>query len=71
MEKQIINALRKKYEGDIELAKANVSIFLRQSVGVGEHPDIMATIDLEVEKIAEAEDKLVVLQQHFEENAKS
>ena len=35
---KIINALRKKYEADMEAALATIDIYLANSVGIGEHP---------------------------------
>ena len=54
-----------KYQGAIEEAKANIEIYLTNSVGIGEHPDIIQAIDSQMEVIAEAEDKIVVLESHF------
>ena len=65
MKDQILKALRMKYQGAIEEAKANIEIYLTISVGIGEHPDIIQAIDSQMEVIAEAEDKIVVLESHF------
>ncbi|SVB76115.1 uncharacterized protein METZ01_LOCUS228969 [marine metagenome] len=64
----ITEALRLKYEGAIAEAKANIEIYLTNSAGIGEHPEILSAIDTQVEKIAEAEDKLIVLAQYFKED---
>jgi hypothetical protein len=61
----LIKALVKKLEGEIEVAKANVLVYVRNSVGIGEHGDIVETIEKEIAKIAEAEDKLEVCKNHF------
>lgn len=61
----IVKALELKYQGAIAEAKANIEIYLTNSVGIGEHPEILSAIDTQVEIIAEAEDKLIVLDQHF------
>lgn len=61
----LIKALVKKLEGDIEVAKANVLVYIRSSTGIGEHSDIVETIEKEIAKIAEAEDKLEVCKAHF------
>ena len=61
----IISALRKKYEADMAIAKANINIYLKNSAGIGDHSDIIETIDKEVTKLADAEDKLSSLQAHF------
>jgi len=65
MRKVLIDALRAHYQGEIAKHKANVEVFLENSTGVGEHPDVVETISLEVTKIAEAEDNLNVLEKHF------
>ena len=54
----LLKALIKKLEGEIEVAKANIKVYTRQSVGIGEHIDIVETIEKEVEKIADAHDKI-------------
>ena len=65
MRKVIIEALKAHYQGEIAKAKANVEVFLENSAGVGEHPDVVETISVEVEKIAAAEDNLNALEKHF------
>ena len=54
----LLKALITKLEGDIEVAKANILVYTRQSVGIGEHIDIVETIEKEVQKIADAHDKI-------------
>ena len=65
MKDQLLKALNMKYMGEIEAAKANIEIYLTNSVGIGEHPDIIGAIDSQMHQIAEAEDKIVVLRTHF------
>jgi len=54
----LLEALVKKLEGEIEVAKANIIVYTKSAVGVGEHSDIVETIEKEVTKIAEAQDKI-------------
>jgi hypothetical protein len=54
----LFTALIKKLEGDAEVAKANLLTYQRNSVGIGEHPDIVEAMETQVSKIAEAEDKI-------------
>jgi predicted sugar kinase len=61
----ILKALKQKYEAEIEFHKVNIEILLNNHVGVGEHPDIMKTIDQEVAILAEWEEKLQILTKHF------
>ena len=55
----------KKLEGQIEVAKANVMVYTRNAAGIGEHVDIVETMELEIAKIAEAEDKIEAIKKHF------
>ena len=61
----LLKALCLKLEGEIEVAKANVMVYQRNSAGIGEHPDIVEAIETQVAKIAEAEDKLETINKHF------
>ena len=62
----MIKALKKKYEADIEEAKATAEIYLEKPVGIGEHPQFVKELDTLMSKIAEAEDKLTVVNQRFD-----
>ena len=55
-------ALRARYEADIAEADATINIYLTNSVGIGEHPQHIEEVDKLVSKIAEAKDKLEVLE---------
>ena len=59
MREIIINALRLKYKGVMAEAKANIEIYLENPAGIGEHPEVLAAIDSELLKLAEARDKLL------------
>ena len=54
----IKEALIKKLEGDIEVAKADLRTFLAQPIGVAEHIDYVVTAEKKLENLASAEDKL-------------
>ena len=61
----LIEALTKRLEGEIAVAKANIQVYMKNSAGIGEHTDIIGAIETEIAKIAEAEDKLMVCREHF------
>ena len=63
--KMIIDALRKKYEAEIVAAKANIDVYQKNPAGIGEHPDLVAAVDTEMVKLADAEDKLETLKKHY------
>jgi hypothetical protein len=64
---QKISAMKKLYNAEIDIYKAEVQNYLDNPVGVGEHGNLVDTMDNLVAKIAEAEDKLIVLETHFSE----
>jgi len=68
MKSRIIQALVKSAEGNVAKHKMNVEVYLNNPVGVGEHSDIMETIQEEIDKISHYEDQLAVLRKHFVTN---
>jgi hypothetical protein len=67
MREQMINALKSHAVAHIEKHRMNVEIYLNNPVGVGEHSDIMDTIEKELNAIAEYHDQLEVLNTYFKE----
>ena len=61
----LLQASVKKLEGEIEVAKANVMVYKKNSAGIGEHPDIVEAIETQIAKISEAEDKIEAINKHF------
>ena len=57
----IKEALIKKLEGDVEVAKADLKTFLAQPIGVAEHIDYSVTAEKKLEALAHAMDKLQAL----------
>ena len=64
---QKISAMRSMYKAQIEVNKAEVQNYIDNPVAVGEHGNLVETMDKLIAKIAEAEDKLLVLETHFSE----
>lgn len=54
----IKEALIKKLEGEIEVAKADLRTFIANPMGVAEHIDYVVTAEKKLEALAHAEDKL-------------
>ena len=54
----IKEALIKKLEGEIEVAKADLRTFIANPMGVAEHIDYVITAEKKLEALAHAEDKL-------------
>ena len=61
MRRAILDALRAKYEAEIAEADATANIYLDNSVGIGEHPQHIDEINKLIDKIAQAKEKLDVL----------
>ena len=61
----MINAMRKHAEAEIELHKTNVEIYMQKVVGIGEHSDIIETIQKELDAMASADDRLEMLNKYF------
>jgi hypothetical protein len=61
MRRAILNALRARYEAEIAEADATVNIYLSNSVGIGEHPQHIDEVNKLVDKIAQAKEKIEVL----------
>ena len=59
----LLQALKKKLEGDVAVSKANILIYKEKSVGIGEHPEIVQAIEMEIGKMAEAQDNLDTVNQ--------
>ena len=49
--------------GKIQYHKSNVRMYLENPAGIGEHPDIMHAIESEIEKAAEFDEKLKMLEE--------
>ena len=59
----IIDALTDRYNAQISEAGATMKIYLEKPVGIGEHPQHVDEVDKLIEKIANAEEKLRILQE--------
>ena len=60
----LCTALCSKYMTEILSAKATLSIYLSNSVGIGEHPQHLDEMDKLIDTIASNEDKLQALKKH-------
>ena len=57
-----------KYQAVIEDCKYKIKCYSDQEIIIPEHPDITAEIDTLLIKMAEAEDKLAVMELHYGKN---
>jgi len=68
MRSDILKASKLHFKAHIEKHRINIENLLENGVGVAEHPDIMETIEKELEIIAEYHDKLEMLDLYFGES---
>ena len=69
MKKAILEALEAKYNAQIAEADATIKIYLENSVGIGEHPQHIEEVDKQIQKIADAQEKLRVIEDFEPEKA--
>ena len=64
---QLVKAARMHAEGELERAKTNIMVYMDQSVGIGEHSDIVEAIQEELDKMTAAKDRIEMLEKYFSE----
>ena len=65
MRDNFLKAMIKKYQAEIDVAKATLDVYLDKPVGIGEHPQFATEIDKQLEIIGCATDKLRVIEKHY------
>ena len=70
MKKQMLDALRVKYDADYKQAKLTLDIYLKNAVGIGEHPQHFEEMDKLVDAMATAKDNLMPLNDEYGEGDK-
>ena len=64
IKRAIVDALDARYNAQIAEAEATIKIYMEQSVGIGEHPQHIDEVDKLIQKIAEAEENLGILESY-------
>ena len=67
MRREMLEALKALAIGNIKKAKMNVEIYLKNPVGIGEHPDVLAALQDQIDLIAKEEERLEVIKRYFED----
>ena len=63
MRRSILDALKARYEAEIAEADVTINIYLDHPVAIGEHPQHIDEVNKLVDKIAQAKEKLAVLEE--------
>lgn len=61
----LLEALIKKLEGEVAMAKANIKVYEDNPAGIGEHSDVVQAIETQIEAIANAEEKIETIHKHY------
>jgi hypothetical protein len=65
LKEQMIQAAKQHAEAEIMLHKTNINVYMEKVVGIGEHSDIIETIQKELDAMATAHDRLEMLNKYF------
>lgn len=69
LQQHYFNALKKRYEAQMEEAKANLALYFSNTnlAAIGEHSDLLTEHDRWIDQYTNAKDKLETLTQLFQE----
>ena len=68
MNERLRKVMEARYQAVIEDCKYKIKCYSEQEIIIPEHPDITAEIDTLLIKMAEAEDKMAVMELHYGKN---
>ena len=60
----LIEALIKRYEAQIAESLATLNIYVKDSVGIGEHPQHLDEMDKLLQVIVDAEEKIKIIERY-------
>ena len=65
MKEQLIKALLAHAQGDIQKHVANVEVYLTNPAGIGEHSNILESIEQEINEIAKYKYQIDIINKYF------
>ena len=65
MRELLIDALLSHAKGKIKKHRANVEIYLNSPVGIGEHSDVMESIEVELNEMSKYHEQVAVIEEYF------
>ena len=66
MREMLLAALKSYYVGHINKHIANIEIYLNRSAGIGEHSDIIDSMDKEIEHVDKYDARLSIILKYLE-----
>ena len=67
IQNKLLKAALSRYEAQRDEAKAHLHILFKNSVGIGEHTDILSEIDKWVKSLSEADENIETLKNNFDD----
>ena len=61
----LLEAIVKKAEGEIAVAKANISVYMRNATAICDHPNIVEAVESQIERIAEAHERISTIEKYL------
>lgn len=68
MRELLIKSFKSHSQGHIDKHLANFEVYLHNAAGVGEHPDIIEAMEMEMEQVAKYHDLLEMVEKYVESN---
>tara|TARA_B100000085_G_C18549683_1_gene515347 strand:+ start:102 stop:341 length:240 start_codon:yes stop_codon:yes gene_type:complete len=68
MREKLLKALLSHAQGGLDKHVANIEVYLKQPVGVGEHIDVVETIEKELLKVADYDAQIEMLSKYFNDD---
>ena len=62
----LLKAAKKQAEGEIAVHIANIKVYQTMPAGIGEHSDITEAVISELDKLADADDRLEMINKYFD-----
>ena len=63
----LLEAAKKQAEGEVAVHIANIKVYQTMPAGIGEHSDITEAVIAELDKLADADDRLEMINKYFNE----
>ena len=67
MRREILEALKALSIGTIKKSKMNIEVYLKNPVGIGEHPDVLGAIQDQIDIIAREQERIDIIEEYFKE----
>lgn len=61
----LIEAALKQAEGEVAVHRANIEVYRTMPAGIGEHSDVTEAVIEELNKLAEAQDRIDMIEKYF------